>query len=107
MRHRTALPTPVAALCTTPIMFKSLVLALCLFAAVFAAEESAPKEKRGLAYATGLGYSAPLAYSSGLYSGYGYGYGYPGYAGYYGLGYRGLGYSGLGYHGLGYHGYHY
>ncbi|XP_049795862.1 cuticle protein 6.4-like [Schistocerca serialis cubense] len=82
-------------------MMKIVVLALCLFAAVFAAEESAPKEKRGLAYATGLGYSAPLAYSSGLYGGYGYGY--PGYAGYYGYG--GLGYAAapLGY---GYHGYY-
>ncbi|XP_047099891.1 cuticle protein 6.4-like [Schistocerca piceifrons] len=80
-------------------MMKIVVLALCLFAAVFAAEESAPKEKRGLAYATGLGYSAPLAYSSGLYGGYGY----PGYAGYYGYG--GLGYAAapLSY---GYHGYY-
>ncbi|XP_049841667.1 cuticle protein 6.4-like [Schistocerca gregaria] len=80
-------------------MMKIVVLALCLFAAVLAAEESASKEKRGLAYATGLGYSAPLAYSSGLYGGYGY----PGYAGYYGYG--GLGYAAapLGY---GYHGYY-
>ncbi|XP_046981862.1 cuticle protein 6.4-like [Schistocerca americana] len=87
-------------------MMKFLVLALCLFAAVFAAEESAPKEKRGLAYATGLGYSAPVAYS-GLYNGYS-AYGVPAYAsGYYG--YSGLGYNGLGYAaapalGYGYHG---
>ncbi|XP_049841655.1 cuticle protein 6.4-like [Schistocerca gregaria] len=93
-------------------MFKYLILALCVLAVAFAAEESAPKEKRGLAYATGLGYSAPLAYSSpvaysGLYNGYS-AYGVPAYAsGYYG--YSGLGYNGLGYAaapalGYGYHG---
>ncbi|XP_046981742.1 cuticle protein 6.4-like [Schistocerca americana] len=73
-------------------MMKYLVLALCLMAVVFATEESSTKQKRGLAYAAGLGYP-------GVYGGYGY----PGYYGYGGLGY-GLGYNALGYHGLGYHG---